>query len=127
MCALLASLRCCGWSPAVLLAVLLQLAPGHLTRGEQLPPLCPDSVCCTTKQIMNWDLFYFVGFWEGRFLSVCFSKVALYYCILFHSSLQIWVEFAADGHHYFFTVIVIPSVPILLVFMMFAKNLFFQQ
>lgn len=32
------------------------------TLVEQPPPLCPDSVCCTTKQIVNWDLFYFVGF-----------------------------------------------------------------
>lgn len=82
---------------------------------------------CLLHHKANRELGFILFCWVLGRQILCFSKVALYYWILFHSSLQLWVEFAADGHHYCFTVIVIPSVPILLVFMLFAKHLFFQQ
>lgn len=125
-CALLASLRCCGWSPAVLLAVLLQLAPGHQPwRSSRLHCALAASVVPQSK---SWTGIYFIllSFLRRQIL-VSFSKVALYYWVLFHSSLQLWAEFAADDHHYFFTVFVIALVPILLVFMLFVKSLFFQR
>lgn len=91
----------------------------------------PKASCSYESQVTQ----YKTHVWKFRIIlpafltksCIKFSYWSFHRVFFFLSEEFFRVEFAADGHRYFFTVFVIDVVPILLFFVLFVKSLFFQK